>query len=105
MCAAAGRWTSFSKGSERMTEAQWLASADPHRMLDFLPGKASERKLRLFLCSCLRRVWPLLTDARSRAAVEVMERFADGDASEQERRAAQEAAQAVWDPGQESEAD
>src|SRR3712207_1024524 len=31
-----------------VTEAEWLACDDPRPMLEFLRGKASERKLRLF---------------------------------------------------------
>lgn len=61
-----------------MTDAEWLACDDPERLLGFLRGKASERKLRLFACACCRRVWHLLTDSDSRAATEVAESFADG---------------------------
>src|ERR671936_664653 len=64
-------------------------------MLDFLRGKASERKLRLFACTCSRRVWHVLNEAR-RAAVEVAERYADGQAGEAERAAAYEAAGGGW---------
>ena len=37
-----------------MTEAEWLVCTDPTLMLDVLGGKASERKLRLFVCACCR---------------------------------------------------
>jgi hypothetical protein len=59
-----------------MTEAEWLACADPEQMLDFLHGKASERKLRLFAVACCRRVWHLLSDS-SREGVDVIEHFAE----------------------------
>jgi hypothetical protein len=60
-----------------MTEAEWLACTDPRPMLEYLRGKASERKLRLFACACVRRAWHLLTDA-GRQAVEAAEAYADG---------------------------
>jgi hypothetical protein len=54
-------------------------------MLRFIQEQASERKLRLYAAAGCRMIWHLLTDERSRGAVEVAERFADGLASEDER--------------------
>jgi hypothetical protein len=64
-----------------MTEDEWLACTDPTPMMDFLRGKASKRKLRLFACACWRRQWRFLTREEDRSAVAVAERFADGLAS------------------------
>jgi len=61
-----------------MTESEWQSCTDPRVMLDVLPGRASDRKLRLFACSCCRLFWRKLTDARCRSAVEIAEQFADG---------------------------
>ncbi len=60
-----------------MFEARWVICEDPEEMLRYLLGKTCDRKLRLFACACVRRVWRLLRDERSRAAVYMAERYAD----------------------------
>ncbi len=62
-----------------MTAARWDSCRNSEPMLRSLPGRADERKLRLFGCACCRHVWEKLTDEHSRRAVEVAERFADGE--------------------------
>jgi len=61
-----------------MTEAEWLSSCDPERMLAYVRPTASERKLRLFACACCRRIWGLISVKRGQAAVAIGEHFADG---------------------------
>jgi hypothetical protein len=62
-----------------MTEADWNNCTDPQKMLSFLQqsGKASDRKLRLFVCACCRRLWPLLRDEPTRQAIDTSECFAE----------------------------
>jgi hypothetical protein len=71
-----------------VTEAEWLACADLQKMLEFLRGKASDRKLRLFAVACCRRIGDTLGYPESEQALLVAERFADGLASEEERASA-----------------
>ena len=86
-----------------MTEAEWLSSDDPARMMYFLQhgGKwgtwPGDRKLRLFACACVRQVWHLLTDPRTRRAVEVAERWVEGSATVEDYHDAWEGA---WEAAQ-----
>ena len=82
-------------GDIAMTLPEWLACANPEPMLQFLGDRASERKLRLFTVACCRRIWPLITEAQCRAAVEVAEQFADGLVTSEVREAAHLAAERV----------
>jgi len=84
----------------RMTEQEWLACTIAHNMLMFLHDrtpevwdlpvgrKARSRKLRLFAAGCCRQLWHLLSDERSRRAVEITEECIDGRADHDTRRAA-----------------
>jgi hypothetical protein len=62
-----------------MTEMEWIACTDPDVMLEFLKGKISDRKLRLFACACCRRIEHLLRDDHSRKVIDAAEQFADGE--------------------------
>src|SRR5262245_8022843 len=64
-------------GGAPVTEQEWLACDGPVAMWMFARAKVSDRKGRLFACACCRQVWELMTDPRSRAVVEFVERHAD----------------------------
>jgi hypothetical protein len=70
--------------SRPTSERHWLHGRDATRLLVGLASEISPRKQRLFACACCRRIWDRLGDERSRTAVEVAERFADGEASQDE---------------------
>ena len=59
------------------------------------PGILDDKTLRLLACKCVREVWHLLTDERSRRAVEVAEKYAVGEATDEELAAASDAAWAA----------
>jgi hypothetical protein len=67
-----------------VTEAEWLACADPQPMLKFLRGKTSERKLRLYMCQSYRKIPSGLLPGNILKAILVIERFADGLACHKE---------------------
>jgi hypothetical protein len=66
-----------------VNELEWLASGDPEAMLLVLSERrqTSDRKVRLFGCVCIRRIWGDLADEQLRQAAEVAERYADGGAT------------------------
>ncbi len=76
----------------RMTEAEWLKEqgnsqwmiCELNLIAPVSRTKRGKRKLRLFACECCRLIWERLHDPRLRKAVEVAERFADGEASKDE---------------------
>lgn len=74
-----------------MSEETWRTAQKPEPMLKLLSDNASQRKLRLFLCHCCRMVWSELPDA-SKKAVEVAERYVQGEATPSELKLAHEAA-------------
>jgi hypothetical protein len=85
-----------------MDEEQWFAEDYPEFILGDLQDSEmlSERKARLFGVACSRRIWHLLTDERSRRAVDVAERFTEGAATAEELR---EALDPAWQAYHDSE--
>lgn len=71
-------WGDVEMGNDKLVarnrEVLWMADAT--------------RELRLWVCWCVRQVWHMLHDERSRHAVEVAERYAMGDATDEELAAA-----------------
>ncbi len=60
-----------------MTEAEWLASNDPMKLVQCLVGTASERKLRLAACGCCRLFLNRLYVPITHAALDLCERLAE----------------------------
>jgi hypothetical protein len=65
---------------EPLTEKEWLACTDVALMWWALRPKPPRRKQQLFAAACCHRIWHLLPDERCRRAIEILERFADGQA-------------------------
>jgi hypothetical protein len=63
-----------------MNEGEWQGGMDVAAMLEYLAGKVSERKLRLFACACVRYYWNRFHYRPPREAVEMAERLAEGEA-------------------------
>lgn len=70
-----------------MKEAQWLTTTDLEKMLAFLKTRRMRvRRIRLFAAACCRRAWSEVGEDRCRAAVEALERFADGPGTQPEKK-------------------
>ncbi len=100
-CEEAREWAA----NKDLTTA-WAECQRPDWMLWLLDalGYSDQSTLRLYACWCARQVWHLPSDERSRAAVEVAERYARGEATDDELSAAwaawdaaRDAAWAAWD--------
>jgi hypothetical protein len=76
-----------------MTEAEWLACNDPELMLEFIRESASDRKLRLLVCTYFRSQYAPAD--RRNAVIAIGERHADGQASEEEVNRARAAVSAT----------
>ena len=84
-----------------LDDALWALRAVPDEQ-----AAERDRLARLFACWCLRQVWHLLTDDRSRTAVEVAERYAVGEATHDDlKAAARSAADAAADAAAYASAD
>jgi hypothetical protein len=79
-----------------VTEAEWNACTDPQPMLEFLQGKASDRKLWLIAVGYCRSIWRLMNDPRSRRGVEVAEQVADGYVTRTELEQVSQEATTAW---------
>ena len=74
--------------SNGLDDALWCCRVEPQY----------DREWRLFAVWCARRVQHLMTDPRSIQALDVAERYANGDAEEKELTAARDAAMAAaWE--------
>jgi hypothetical protein len=77
-----------------MTEDEWFTCTDPEKMLGFLGGRPSERRLRLFACACGRReedpeAYGVEGERELWDVLALAERYADGQASLGELRGAE----------------
>jgi hypothetical protein len=96
-CAKDRNWA-LSKGVATMAELWERTDMYPawRVWIATRPGVLPDRDLRLYICWCVRQVWHLLADDRSRNAVEVAGRYAVGEATANELAAARLAAWAAY---------
>jgi hypothetical protein len=78
-----------------MTADEWDVSANSQAMLAALEGRGTERLWRLFAVACVRRIETLMRYEPSRKALDVAERFADGEVTAEHLRVARVQAEAA----------
>jgi hypothetical protein len=80
----AGMGSTFDRPKQR-----WQRSKNPYTLVQLVKqrGLENQRKFRLVAAACCRRAWPKLKAAQRRA-LEVIERYADGEAKYTEMRIA-----------------
>jgi hypothetical protein len=91
------------EGSEPVTRGEWLSGADPLEMVNAVADGVTDRKLRLFLVACCRRLWHLPAVPGLRNAAQAAEQFADGECSQEELERAARAAHAELDSADEDQ--
>lgn len=99
--ALLGRETAVYSGM--LTASDWRACQDPTSLLHFLSDKGTERQWRLFAVACCKRIDRFMNDDRSRRAVEVAARFAEGTATDEELVEARSAAQKAQEEAKRAE--
>jgi hypothetical protein len=68
-----------------VTEQEWLTTVEhPRDMLEFLERNCSLRKWRLYPVACYRKVWDKLPSKDVKCLFEVVERYADGNATDED---------------------
>jgi hypothetical protein len=80
-----------------MTEEEWLASQNANPMLGSLFGHFTCRKLRLFCLACCYEKWDVFADPRERRVLHVAKRMVEGEASEEECKAARDLWRAFYE--------
>jgi hypothetical protein len=78
-CVAGARWAkdirTFERAYRLCPDPDWLVWGIQHGGYDDID------RLRLWACWCVRQIWPLIADARSRQAVEIAEAHLRGQSS------------------------
>jgi hypothetical protein len=82
-----------------MTESEWHRSDDVRAMLAFVEPSATDRRLRLFVLACCRRLWGDSTDQRTRVALEFAEHLVSGPEAMTSRMITVPAGEAVLECG------